>query len=1420
MAEAYKGLTIRIGADTTDFSRKLQSMGTAISATQAGLKQMNKALQNNPQSVDAMNQRLTLTQNHITNLNAKLNLVRNMLRQMDERGIGELAAQTQDTAMQARLLTDRLNQVNKSLEQEHVKMEQLGNQLGIAYDKTKPDEFRKAVEAATSKMTEENVQAKATYDMLDGSIRKLSNEHHKLEAQLDSMKEADAYKSLQRDAVALNAEIVKTYQDLARFTMAMPSEGEVQRLNKLETEFSELDADMQATSEQARALKSSLYLDPKNPEKFDAAVEAVYHQMELTAKQADNLKARIKLIGDTHGIDKVEKSLSEAKAEVREANDHFEATSSVLAKVKAKINTLEDEMKGYKNATREGADSITENERAARKLEERIKKLQAAEEKLTRQAKVAGENLQSAKAREQMKQLEIELDKTNAKMQKFANTGKQATATMLNGLRDMATSLGATVAPAIAMVSSKVISSADTIDAAYRDMRKTVEGTEQQFESLKAAAIEFSRTHPVSADTILEIEAIGGQLGITVDKLEGFAHVVSNLDIATNMDAEDIALDLGKLANIFSDLGWNTEKFGDSLVRLGNNTAALESDIMNITTRFAGMSAIVGVLPDEVLAIATASSATGQKADAAGGSLQRTFGRIEGAVAGVSDAMMKLDDLTEDEIQEFEDAKDALKDYADIAGMSAEEFAKYWKSTDKVSKDVSGLNVEITGATYVFKRFIEGLREIDKSGGSVDATLQKLKITGVRDRQLLEGLTNTTDVLNNALNMSSDAWNGVKDQWGAAGDAAREAGKKAEGFSGKLATLKNIVQTLGSAFGDKLVPLLDMAIGALQAVTVVIDNMPAPVASLLALMSAFLIAFPPILRNFAQFKLTMDAVTTSNLKASVAQKATNIAISEGLIAQKYGIKTLGDFGARISSMKEQAVKSVKSLGALKLGLAGLAATAAVVAVVAIAKLIKKEIEFTKATVGLKGAVLSTSKAMGEYNSSIAEATMVYYGAKGSVDEYITHLASLRDELLEIGRGASSSASVLKQWGEVAKENISVSKDDKLAVEKQKLAVETLNEQYGLGLQIKEEDGKLSITNKEGNELVAASIDEIVAAKKREIEISAYAEQLKKLEQEKADAAQQVADATRGLSEAQMIYNQAVKDGVEDLRPYQQQVDEAEETLRRAEAAQNAVNDSAAIAEERLARKTAATNGEITATERVAEANENLANVLDGISLDTLPQFAKAIEEEGISVDDLSKLTSADIADIATSWQSGTKDWVDVIKKANSETKTELDSSVTQAEDSGRNFGLGYYNGIDKMIEKVKEKAAELVREAIKAANKEAVVKSPSRKTAWTGRMIGQGYIVGMKEEEDAVQKQGAILGALATGYDAYSNSASLGYLSGMTAGSFGSVTTNNSTHDTRYILSGDINITTQSGDPQEIVNEIVRVFTVAQNAYA
>lgn len=60
------------------------------------------------------------------------------------------------------------------------------------------------------------------------------------------------------------------------------------------------------------------------------------------------------------------------------------------------------------------------------------------------------------------------------------------------------------------------------IDTALTGVRKTVDGTEEQYRELEDAAIEFSKTNAVDPAQILDIQALGAQLGYTIDELDMF----------------------------------------------------------------------------------------------------------------------------------------------------------------------------------------------------------------------------------------------------------------------------------------------------------------------------------------------------------------------------------------------------------------------------------------------------------------------------------------------------------------------------------------------------------------------------------------------------------------------------------------------------------------------------------------------------------------------------------------------------------------------------------------------------------------------------------------------------------------------------------------------------------------------------------
>ena len=70
---------------------------------------------------------------------------------------------------------------------------------------------------------------------------------------------------------------------------------------------------------------------------------------------------------------------------------------------------------------------------------------------------------------------------------------------------------------------------------------------------------------------------------------------------------------------------------------------------------------------------------------------------------------------------------------------------------------------------------------------------------------------------------------------------------------------------------------------------------------------------------------------------------------------------------------------------------------------------------------------------------------------------------------------------------------------------------------------------------------------------------------------------------------------------------------------------------------------------------------------------------------------------------------------------------------------GENTVKGYIKGINENSGELSQAVVKMVNEALKAGNKAAKIKSPSRKTLWSGRMLAQGWIKGVTKEDPAGQ---------------------------------------------------------------------------------
>lgn len=328
----------------------------------------------------------------------------------------------------------------------------------------------------------------------------------------------------------------------------------------------------------------------------------------------------------------------------------------------------------------------------------------------------------------------------------------------------IATAAGiATVAVGAAAAAS--ISAGTKFESAFAGVKKTVQATAEEYEKLRQDILDMSTRIPSSATEIAGVMEIAGQLGVAKKSLTDFTETMINLGVSTNLSAEDAATALARFANIvqMKDYGKdgvsNFERLGSVVVDLGNNFATTEEEIVSMATNVAAAGKLAGMTEADIMAISTALSAVGVKAEAGGSSISRVIMQMQQAVAGG----------TED-----------LQVYAKTAGLTASEFASLFKSD-------SG------GALTLF---IEGLGDAGDDGYKI---LKDLDLNTIRLRKTLLSAAGAGDLFGEAMTMANEAWDKNT-------ALAIEAGKRYETTESKIQIMKNAFNELGVVAYDELRP--------------------------------------------------------------------------------------------------------------------------------------------------------------------------------------------------------------------------------------------------------------------------------------------------------------------------------------------------------------------------------------------------------------------------------------------------------------------------------------------------------------------------------------------------------------------------------------------------------------------------------------
>jgi TP901 family phage tail tape measure protein len=287
-------------------------------------------------------------------------------------------------------------------------------------------------------------------------------------------------------------------------------------------------------------------------------------------------------------------------------------------------------------------------------------------------------------------------------------------------LYDVATTWGVVSAATIAAaaISTKI---AVDFEKNFATVKRTVGGTAEQMQSLRADLIDLSTSLPTSFADITAIAALGGQLGIGASGIEQFTEVVAKLTATTNLSAEAAGTALGRFQSLLDVPSSQFENLGSAILKVGVNSVATESQIVSTATQISSMGEFAGLSADQVIGLSGALASVGTQPELSRGTVTRVFTTMSKAIAA---------------------GGDQLNEFARLSGVSADQFRAAWR-TDQFAS--------------VFQGFLKG---ISSEGNNSVKTLNELGISSQRDVPLLLRLASSQGVVTQAFN---DAAVGFRD---------------------------------------------------------------------------------------------------------------------------------------------------------------------------------------------------------------------------------------------------------------------------------------------------------------------------------------------------------------------------------------------------------------------------------------------------------------------------------------------------------------------------------------------------------------------------------------------------------------------------------------------------------------------------------
>lgn len=303
------------------------------------------------------------------------------------------------------------------------------------------------------------------------------------------------------------------------------------------------------------------------------------------------------------------------------------------------------------------------------------------------------------------------------------------------------------------------------IQKVVRDLR------DETVDDLKDISIATSS----SFSSIAEYATIAAALGVAQEDLAAFAQTMKDLETVTDGSilGEDGAKMVARFLNVMSIGTDEVHNFGSALTIVEDKLAVTADEVLEISSRLGALSAVGNVTQHDIIGLGGVMMNLGLRVESSASAITRVFLDIENQVATASDKMVE---------------------YAQVAGMTSNEFAKMWDTnpmeafiafTDGLKSSVFremgeavrgdtealegfasalGLTTDQFKNLYsenpqdAFEAYVNALSELEDTGESTSVILDRLGLSGVRTAETLLKLAGNGELIREMIQTSNNAW--------------------------------------------------------------------------------------------------------------------------------------------------------------------------------------------------------------------------------------------------------------------------------------------------------------------------------------------------------------------------------------------------------------------------------------------------------------------------------------------------------------------------------------------------------------------------------------------------------------------------------------------------------------------------------------